>query len=252
MSGEEPPPRNVGTGETAAFYALRPGGWRDYVTLLHLPYTAWHLSYVIVGGCLAETVSWSRLGLTVLAFFLALGIGAHALDELQGRPLETAIPAAVLVGLASGSVLAAAAIGLAVALSFSLWLLPLIAVGAFLVPAYNLEWFGGRFHNDAWFGVAWGAFPVLTATVACAGAVSAAALFAAAWATVLALAQRALSAQARDVRRRVTRIAGEIEHADGTRLPVTRELMLATPETALRLLTMATVLLAAALAAARL
>ena len=76
-----------------AFYALRQGGWRDYVTLLHAPYTAWHLSYVVVGGCLVAEVSWGRLGLTVLAFFLAMGIGAHALDELAGRPLQTAIPA---------------------------------------------------------------------------------------------------------------------------------------------------------------
>ena len=63
------------------------------------PYTAWHLSYVVVGGCLAAEVSWGRLGLTVLAFFLAMGIGAHALDELAGRPLQTTIPGSILVGL---------------------------------------------------------------------------------------------------------------------------------------------------------
>ena len=83
-----------------AFYALPGGGWRDYVTLLHPPYTAWHLAYVVVGGCLATEVSWQRLGLTVFAFFLAMGVGAHALDELRGRPLGTEIPSAVLVGLA--------------------------------------------------------------------------------------------------------------------------------------------------------
>ena len=131
-----------------AFYALERGGWRDYVTLLHLPYTAWHLSYVVVGGCLAASVSWERLGLTVLAFFLAMGIGAHALDELAGRPLGTAIPSPVLVALALASVVAACAIGIVVALDFSLWLVPLVAIGAFLVPAYNLELFGGRFHSD--------------------------------------------------------------------------------------------------------
>ena len=149
-----------------AFYALRRGGWRDYVTLLHAPYTAWHLSYVVVGGCLVAEVSWGRLGLTVLAFFLAMGIGAHALDELAGRPLQTAIPGSVLVALAVVSVVAACAIGLAVAIGFSLWILPLIAIGAFLVPAYNLELFGGRFHSDLWFAVAWGAFPVVTGAVA--------------------------------------------------------------------------------------
>ena len=142
-----------------AFYALRRGGWRDYVTLLHAPYTAWHLSYVVVGGCLVAEVSWGRLGLTVLAFFLAMGIGAHALDELAGRPLQTAIPGSVLVALAVVSVVAACAIGLAVAISFSLWILPLIAIGAFLVPAYNLELFGGRFHSDLWFAACVGRVP---------------------------------------------------------------------------------------------
>src|SRR5262249_9008190 len=94
-----------------AFYALRPGGWRDYVTLLHLPYTAWHLSYVVLGACLTAVVSWGRLGATLLAFALALGVGAHALDELNGRPLGTRIPSRVLVALAAASIAAACGIG---------------------------------------------------------------------------------------------------------------------------------------------
>lgn len=235
-----------------AFYALPQGGWRDYVTLLHLPYTAWHLAYVVVGGCLAAEVSWGRLSLTVLAFFLAMGIGAHALDELAGRPLQTAIPSRALVALAVISVTAACAIGVAVALSFSLWLLPLIAVGAFLVPAYNLELFGGRFHSDVWFALAWGAFPVVTGYVACAGTIRAAAVIAAAWATVLSLAQRRLSTPVRRARRDVVAVTGELELADGGREAVTRETLVAAPEAALRLLALATVLLAAALVALRL
>ena len=39
--------------ERPAFYALRPGGWRDLITLLHPPYTAWHLSYVAFGAAAA-------------------------------------------------------------------------------------------------------------------------------------------------------------------------------------------------------
>jgi hypothetical protein len=235
-----------------AFYALRQGGWRDYVTLLHAPYTAWHLAYVVVGGCLVAEVPWGRLGLTVLAFFLAMGIGAHALDELAGRPLRTSIPAPVLVALALASVAAACAIGLAVALSFSLWLLPLIAVGAFLVPAYNLELFGGRFHSDLWFGLAWGAFPVVTAYVACAGTLPLVALLAAGWATVLSLAQRRLSTPVRAARRRLVSVTGELELQGGSREPITPETLLAAPEAALRLLALSTVLIAAALAALRL
>jgi hypothetical protein len=235
-----------------AFYALPQGGWRDYVTLLHLPYTAWHLAYVVVGGCLVAEVPWGRLSLTVLAFFLAMGIGAHALDELAGRPLRTAIPSRVLVVLAVASVAAACAIGIAVALSFTLWLLPLIAAGAFLVPAYNLELFGGRFHSDLWFALAWGAFPVLTAYVACSGTLRAAAVAAAAWATVLSLAQRRLSTPVRRARRDVVGVSGEIQLAGGAREPVTREVLVAAPEAALRLLTLATVLVAATFVAIRL
>src|SRR5262249_22547592 len=149
------------------------------------------------GGCLVADVPWGRLGLTVLAFFLAMGIGAHALDELAGRPLSTSIPSRVLVALAVASVAAACAIGLAVALSFSLWIVPFVATAAFLVPAYNLDLFGGRFHSDLWFGLAWGAFPVLTAYVACAGTLRVAAVLAAAWATALSLAQRRLSTPVR-------------------------------------------------------
>jgi len=235
-----------------AFYALPRGGWRDYVTLLHLPYTAWHLSYVVVGGCLAVEVSWDRLGLTVLAFFLAMGIGAHALDELAGRPLQTAIPSRVLIVLAVTSVLAACGIGVAVAVSFSLWILPLIAAGAFLVPAYNLELLGGRFHSDLWFALAWGAFPVVTGYVACTGTLRATAVIAAAWATVLSLAQRRLSTPVRHARRDVVSVTGELELADGGREEVTREVLVAAPEAALRLLAAATILIAAALVAFRL
>jgi hypothetical protein len=235
-----------------AFYALARGGARDYVTLLHPPYTAWHLSYAVVGACLAATVDWSVLGLTVLAFALAMGVGAHALDELNGRPLGTEIPSRVLVGLAIGSVAAAAAIGIAVAVERTLWILPLVAVGAALVPAYNLELFGGRIHTDLGFALAWGAFPLVTAYVAQTGALRAETVLAAVWATVLSLAQRRLSHTARRLRRETAVVEGRLVLGDGSTEPLTREALLVTPEAALRLLAASTVALAAALVALRL
>ena len=230
-----------------AWYALERGGLRDYLTLLHLPYTAWHVAYVIVGGCLAPVVSWSRLGLAALAFALALGVGAHALDELRGRPLRTRIPASVLVALAAVSVTAACGIGLAVAVTFDPTLLVFVVVGAFLVPAYNLELFGGRFHTDLWFALAWGAFPALTGYAACAGTLHAEALAAAAWAALLSLAQRRLSTPVRRLRRHVREVHGELELADGSREPLAAAALVAAPEAALRALTLATLALAAAL-----
>ena len=238
--------------ETApAFYALRPGGWRDYVTLLHAPYTAWHLSYVVVGACLAAAVDWWVLGFTVLAFALAMGIGAHALDELNGRPLQTRIPSRVLVSLAVGSIAAASAIGIAVAVERTLWILPLVAVGAALVPVYNLELLGGRVHTDLGFALSWGAFPALTAYVAQTGTIRLEAGLAAAWATVLSLAQRRLSTPVRRLRREVSAVDGQLVLADGVREPLTRESFVAPVETALRLLAAASVLLAATLVAVR-
>ncbi|HEY7730766.1 MAG TPA: hypothetical protein VH950_07685 [Gaiellaceae bacterium] len=230
-----------------AFYALERGGWRDYVTILHPPYTAWHVAYVVIGGCLAPEVSWPRLGLAALAFALAVGIGAHALDELNGRPLGTRIPGPVLVALAAVSVAGACAIGLTGAVTFSAWLVPFVAVGAFLVLAYCLELFGGRFHTDLWFGLAWGGFPLLTGYFACAGEIRLEALVAAAWATALSLAQRKLSTPVRRVRRRMRSVDGRLELVDGTVEPLTAETLVAGPEAALRLLAAGTVALAVTL-----
>jgi hypothetical protein len=217
-----------------SWYALERGGWRDYVTLLHLPYTAWHLSYVAIGAALAPRFHLDRLAWTLAAFFLALGVAAHALDELRGRPLSTRIPGRVLAALAAVSLAGAVAIGVGAAIAWGLGLLAFVAVGGFLVPVYNLELLGGRFHTDLWFGLAWGAFPALTAFFAQAQELRLAALLAAGAATCLSLAQRALSTQVRAVRR--TGAAGD----------------LAAPERALRLLTWTACALAAALVVFRL
>jgi hypothetical protein len=217
-----------------AFYALERGGWRDYVTLLHPPYTAWHLSYVAIGAALAPQFRLDRLLWTLAAFFLALGISAHALDELKGRPLRTAIPRAALVALALVSLAGAVAIGVGAAVAWGLWLLAFVAVGGFLVPAYNLELFRGRFHTDVWFGLAWGAFPLLTAYFAEAQSLRAEAILAAAFATSLSLGQRALSTHVRAVRR--DRAAGD----------------LAASESALRAIALAVCALAAAVVVFRL
>jgi 4-hydroxybenzoate polyprenyltransferase len=191
----------VSGGARPAFYALASGGWRDYVTLLHPPYTVWHLSYVAIGAALAPQLKWGVLGWTTLAFLLAMGVGAHALDELNGRPLRTRIPGAVLVVLAVVSIVAACAIGLAVAAGTTWWLALFVAIGAFVVVAYNLELFGGVFHSDFWFATMWGAFPVLTAYFASAERLHLEAVAAALFAVFASLAQRTLSTVVRAARR---------------------------------------------------
>jgi hypothetical protein len=239
------------SGARPAFYALAPGGWRDYVTLLHPPYTLWHLSYVAIGAALAPHWRPGVLALALLAFFLGMGVGAHALDELHGRPLATRIPATTLVVLALTSLAAAAGIGIAVAVRTNLWLLAFVATGAFVAVAYNLELFGGRVHGDPWFALAWGAFPVLTAYFVQAGRLDLTAVFAAAAAFALALAQRSLSTQARFVRRRTTSVEGTLTLHDGNTVMFDAQAVLLPIERALRWLTWSMVALAAALLAAR-
>ena len=235
-----------------AFYALAPGGWRDYVTLLHPPYTAWHLGYVVIGACLAPHLYEGRLWAAVAAFFLALGISAHALDELNGRPLATRIPDGVLKALSVVPLIGAVAIGLAGAVAFDLWLLVFVGVGAALVPVYNLELLRGSIHNGLGFALAWGAFPLLTGYFACAGTITWTALLAAAYATLTSYAQRVLSTPVRHLRRRAAAVAGTIELREGGSEPLTRESLTAAPELALKVLAAANVSLAAALLVLRL
>jgi len=235
-----------------AFYALAPGGWRDYVTLLHPPYTLWHLSYVAIGAALAPHLEVERLLVALAAFFLAVGIGAHALDELNGRPLRTEISDRMLLALAAASITGAVAIGVYAAFAYTAWLLPVAAAGAFIVCAYNLELFGGLFHGNAWFALAWGSFPLLAAYLAAAERITVEALLAAAFAGLLSLAQRHLSTQVRTVRRRVAAVSGTIELRDGGHEALTAATLTAAPEAALRALTLAVIALAASLLVLRL
>lgn len=239
-----------------AFYAARPGAWRDWWTLLHPPYTAWHLSYVVIGACLAPHVYVSRLIATLAAFFLAVGVAAHALDELHGRPLRTSIPGPLLVAVTVAGLAGALALGV-VGVAVIGWpggavLLPFMVAGPVLVVAYNAELFGGVVHTDLGFAAAWGAFPALTGYVAQAGTLSVAAVLAGGGALALSAAQRRLSTPARALRRRVVRAEGAITFADGQTIPVSTRLMLDPLERALRAASWSIALLAAALAVARL
>jgi hypothetical protein len=241
-----------GSEARPAFYALAPGSWRDYVTLLHPPYTAWHVSYVVIGGCLASGVAWGRLIAAAVAFALAMGVGAHAFDELRGRPLQTRIPPRVLVGLAVVSVAAACVIGLVVLVPFRPWLTLLVPLGVFLVVSYNLELWSGRLHTGLWFALGWGAFPLVCGYAAVSGTIDGVALLGAVFATLLSVVQRVLSTPVRHVRRRVRDVRGEIELLDGRVEPVDSDALMAAPETGLRLLAAATVALALALVVFRL
>jgi len=238
------------SGARSAFYAVGrgTGGPGDWVTLLHPPYTLWHLSYVAIGAAVMPDLVLWRLAGTLLAFFLAVGIGAHALDELHGRPLGTGISSGLLTATAVASITAAMVLGLV----YGGWkLLPFVVVGGVLVYAYNLELFGGVLHSDVWFAVAWGAFPVLVGAYAQHWTLSLAAGVAAVAAFFLSLGQRALSTPARMLRRRVSEAAVRLSFTDGSEAELGRADLLAPIERALRYFVCATSAVAVALVLAR-
>jgi hypothetical protein len=233
--------------ERPAFYALRPGGWRDLVTVLHPPYTAWNLANVCFGAAAATQIHTDRFIATLAAFFLAVGISAHTLDELNGRPLKTELSDRTLIALASASLAGAMGIGIAGCFIVSATLIPFVLAGGFFVVAYNLELFGGRFHNDVWFALAWGAFPLLTAYFVSSRTIAPETALAAVFAALLSHSQRLLSTPVREVRRHVTSVGGTIVLDDGGTRPVDATTLIGAPEQALRVLVAAVVTLAAAL-----
>jgi hypothetical protein len=234
-----------------AFYAARAGGWRDWWTILHPPYTAWHLSYVVLGACLAPHTDATRLVATLLAFFFAVGVAAHALDEINGHPLRTRIPDRALWLAAAVGLTAAVALGIAGVPRVGPGLLAFIVVGPVLAVGYNLELLGGRLHSDVGFAFSWGAFPALTGYFAEAERLDLIAVVFAGSAFGISYAQRSLSTPARLLRRRVVAVEGSLTLEDGTVRGLDDQVLLEPLERALRALSWSMVALAGALAVAR-
>ncbi len=235
-----------------AFYALRRGRAGDYVTLLHPPYTAWHLSYFAIGAALAPHLYVNRLLWGLAAFALAVGVAAHALDELHDRPLRTAIGDRTLLTLAAVSLLGAVAIGVAGVVTVTAWLAPLVLAGGLFLPAYNLELIGGRLHGDLWFALGWGAFPAFTGYFVNAQKIALPGVLIAAGCLVMSVAQRRLSSPARELRRRTRSVSGVRTLADGATEELSVAGLLAPLDGALAALSLALVVTACALVAARL
>jgi hypothetical protein len=234
-----------------AFYAFGRGRLGDAVTLLHPPYTAWHLSYLALGASVAPHVHLDRLLWGLAAFALAVGVAAHALDELHDRPLGSGFSDRTLRLAALVSLVGALAIGVGGIVSVSLWLIPLVIAGGLCLPAYNLELGGGRFHGDLWFAIGWGAFPAFTGYFVNALTVDVPGLLMALGCLAMSLAQRRLSSAARELRRRTVAVSGVRQLSDGSSEPISLPWLLGPLDGALAVLSLTVVLLAAALMSAR-
>jgi hypothetical protein len=233
-----------------AYYAPTGTPLGDLWAVLHPPYTAWHLSYVVIGATLGDHLEIRVLAGTVLAFFLGTGLGAHALDELHSRPLRTGLSDATLRLIGYGALLGAGGLGVAGAMVVSPWVLAWAVAGVGLAAGYALErprWI----HTDLGFGLAWGGFPILVGYFGQSGTVGVEAVVAAGAATLVSLTQRALSTPARLIRRQTTEAEVRLRTGEDTER-WDEERLLDTWEKPLRLLAWAMVALAAGLLIGRL
>lgn len=141
-----------------------PKKFRIFVGLLFLPYTGMCVSFAVLGSISAGTVAWDRVGGIALIYFLALGVSAHAADSIGSKrvkPWGRNFSKRELALLAACTLAAAYAIGIYYIVYFVPLLAPIAALEGFFLLAYNLELFGGRFHNNFWFAVSWGVLPAL-------------------------------------------------------------------------------------------
>ena len=211
-----------------------------------------------LGAAVAAHVYPVRVAAAIAAFFLAVGVGAHCLDELNGRPLGTRLSQRTLIAMAVGGLGGALAIGIVGVFVVSPTLIPLILFGGFIAPAYNLELFGGRFHTDFWLAASWGGFSALTGWwVNALGVHSVREGIARRRGRrrllhVLTRVQRRLSTPVRELRRRTVSVEGEQRLADGSVRQLDRESITAPLDGALRGLSIAVPLLAVAALALRL
>jgi hypothetical protein len=166
--------------------------FRACVGLLFLPYTGMVLAYTVMGAMLAPEVLWDRVAALLLIYFLALGIGAHALDALGSRavkPWGAHFSSRALLAAGAAALIGAYAIGVYYMVNFVPLLWPIAIAEGFFLLAYNLEWFGGRFHTDGWFAFSWGALPVLAGYVMQTNTLAPSAVLLAGAAALLSLVQ---------------------------------------------------------------
>jgi hypothetical protein len=185
-------------------------------TMLHPPYTLMVLGFVITGAAISPRFSWTILVPTVIAYALALGIGAHFLDQLPGMGSRYvrhwpswALWLVGLGGVATGVIIGVAGALLVLGPPF----LVLVGVQGVCALGYPLApLFGGVLHRDSIFAVSWGSLPFLTSFYAQSREFSLVSLLLAAAFGVLAVIEIRVSKRSREARRRarVAPISGRV------------------------------------------
>ena len=134
--------------------------FRISIGILFLPYTCIVTSFA-VWGSLSGSFELDRLVAICLIFFLSLGVSAHFLDAVGGKTKPWGnLPKRKLWIISMISLGIAFSIGLYYAFLDSPLLFPIGIIEGFFLFAYNLELFGGKFHNNFSTIISWGILPV--------------------------------------------------------------------------------------------
>lgn len=139
--------------------------FRISIGILFLPYTSIVTCFAALGA-ISGPLQLERIAAICVIYVLALGIGAHLLDAVGGKTKPWGnLPNRKVWSIALGAIGIAFSIGIYFALLDSFWLVPIGIIEGFFLFAYNLELFGGRFHNNASTIFSWGILPVFAGSV---------------------------------------------------------------------------------------
>lgn len=150
-------------GDRTSEWFVPKFGTRNFrvgVGILFLPYTS-IVTCFAVWGSLSGPFEIERVVAIGIMYFLAVGVSAHFLDAVGGRTKPWgALPKKRIIGIALISLAIVFTIGLYYAFLDSPLLFPIGIIEGFFLFAYNLELFGGRFHNNSSTILSWGILPV--------------------------------------------------------------------------------------------
>jgi hypothetical protein len=139
---------------------IGPKNFRIGVGMLFLPYTAIVTCFALWGSFGTE-FALDRLVAIGVIYFLAVGIAAHCLDAVGGKTKPWgALPKRKILSIAISALVIVFTIGLYYAFLDSPILFPIGIIEGFFLFAYNLELFGGKFHNNISTVISWGILPV--------------------------------------------------------------------------------------------
>jgi len=134
--------------------------FRRTIGILFLPYTSIVICFAALGS-LSGQFEIERLAAICIIYFLALGVSAHLLDAIGGKTKPWGDLPKKKLWLISMIVLGIAfSIGMYYVFLDSPLLFAIGVVEVFFLFAYNLELFGGKFHNNASTIFSWAILPV--------------------------------------------------------------------------------------------